>query len=139
MLTHKTVSEPTSNKKDWVVELVPGKTNQIRLRNAHWNREYMYAWDDGKTATQNPRRSVLVYKDTANINSTKKDWEVELVPGTTNQIRLRNAHWNREYMYAAGYTDGRDDGRAVRSVVTSKTLSEPTSDKKDWEIEFSDA
>jgi len=129
VLVHKDPKEPTSTKKDWEVELVPGTTNQIRLRNAHWNRAYMYS--AAIDATKETRR-VLVHKDPKQPESTKKDWEVELVPGTTNQIRLRNVHWNREYLYAAAM----DLTKETRLVLTHKDTKQPESTKKDWELEF---
>jgi len=129
VLVHKDPKQPETNKKDWKVELVPGATNQIRLRNAHWNHEYMYS--AAMDATKETRR-VLVHKDPKQPESTKKDWEVELVPGTTNKIRLRNMHWNREYLYAAAM----DLTKETRLVLTHKDIQQPESTKKDWEVEF---
>ena len=134
VVTSKDLKEPTSTKKDWRVELVPGTTDQIRLRSMHWNQEYMYGSDDPALVSGNTY-AVLTHRTAGEPVSNKKDWKVELVAGTTNQVRLKNVYLDR-YLWATGAANAKDDGKPTRPVRLHTDSREPTSNKKDWEIEF---
>ena len=134
VVTSKDLKEPTSTKKDWRVELVPGTTDQIRLRSMHWNQEYMHGSNDPALVSGNTY-AVLTHRTAGEPVSNKKDWKVELVAGTTNQVRLKNVYLDR-YLWATGAANAKDDGKPTRPVRLHTDSREPTSNKKDWEIEF---
>merc|ERR1712226_237798 len=97
---------PTTTKKDWTIEVVADDATErfvaslagsiVRFRNMHWDQQYMYA--SGSSFTYDTRHVCVNHHPSESVTE-KIDWLVERVPGTTNQIRLRNVYWNYEYLY----------------------------------------
>ena len=128
----------TSIKGHWIVEEVPGKPEQICLRNAYWKEKgedgRLYAADfKGRDSSTRP---ILMSKPHGHLTSKKCNWIVEQAPGQPGQICLRNAYWKKKgedgRLYAANY-EGIND--STRDVLMSKPNGHLTSTKGHWTVE----
>ena len=126
-------------KSRYLVELVPGEDDQIRLVSVNWSHldrnEYLYSPDVDWTSN---RRMVFSWKGKVQGDiRSKSRYLVELVPGEDDQIRLVSVHWSaadrNEYLYSSAI----DWGRTRRMVLSWK--GEVQSDilsKSRYRVEF---
>ena len=94
-------------KSRYLVELVPGEDDQIRLVSVNWSHldrnEYLYSPDVDWTSN---RRMVFSWKGKVQGDiRSKSRYLVELVPGEDDQIRLVSVQWSaadrNEYLYSS--------------------------------------
>ena len=94
-------------KSRYLVELVPGEDDQIRLVSVNWSHldrnEYLYSPDVDWTSN---RRMVFSWKGEVQGDiRSKSRYLVELVPGEDDQIRLVSVQWSaadrNEYLYSS--------------------------------------
>ncbi len=126
-------------KSRYLVELVPGEDDQIRLVSVNWSHldrnEYLYSPDVDWTSN---RRMVFSWKGEVQGDiRSKSRYLVELVPGEDDQIRLVSVQWSaadrNEYLYSSAI----DWGGTRRMVLSWK--GEVQSDilsKSRYRVEF---
>ena len=126
-------------KSRYLVELVAGEDDQIRLVSVNWSHldrnEYLYSPDVDWTSN---RRMVFSWKGKVQGDiRSKSRYLVELVPGEDDQIRLVSVHWSaadrNEYLYSSAI----DWGGTRRMVLSWK--GEVQSDilsKSRYRVEF---
>ena len=126
-------------KSRYLVELVPGEDDQIRLVSVNWSHldrnEYLYSPDVDWTSN---RRMVFSWKGKVQGDiRSKSRYLVELVPGEDDQIRLVSVQWSaadrNEYLYSSAI----DWGGTRRMVLSWK--GEVQSDilsKSRYRVEF---
>jgi hypothetical protein len=130
-------------KSRYLVELVPGEDDQIRLVSVNWSHsdrnEYLYSPDvDHGFSSPSRRRMVFSWKGKVQGDiRSKSRYLVELVPGEDDQIRLVSVHWSaadrNEYLYSSAI----DWGGTRRMVLSWK--GEVQSDilsKSRYRVEF---
>ena len=130
-------------KSRYLVELVPGEDDQIRLVSVNWSHldrnEYLYSPDvDQGFSSSSRRRMVFSWKGKVQGDiRSKSRYLVELVPGEDDQIRLVSVHWSaadrNEYLYSSAI----DWGGTRRMVLSWK--GEVQSDilsKSRYRVEF---
>jgi hypothetical protein len=130
-------------KSRYLVELVPGENDQIRLVSVNWSHsdrnEYLYSPDvDQGFSSRSRRRMVFSWKGKVQGDiRSKSRYLVELVPGEDDQIRLVSVHWSaadrNEYLYSSAI----DWGGTRRMVLSWK--GEVQSDilsKSRYRVEF---
>jgi len=107
-------------KSRYLVELVPGEDDQIRLVSVNWSHldrnEYLYSPGHDYSSR---RRMVFSWKGEVQGDiRSKSRYLVELVPGEDDQIRLVSVQWSaadrNEYLYSSAI-----DWRGTRRMVFS--------------------
>merc|ERR1740121_2446028 len=116
------------NKARWEVQLVRGYPDQVRLVCRHFGGEhYLYV---PQIDRDKDRRLVLLWLGEPSEDILSKSrFTVELTEGVSDQIRLRSAHFNNEYLYSPEIDYDRE---RQRILVWKRPLEEIS--KACWDV-----